>query len=995
MKNRIKARCARIGTLVALMLSYKSSALAQQVHRNITTEGVEWFVTTIPGGKTQTFELTGPSVAQAAMHIFTSNGLAPLKSATGSTLTYTNPNPGSPQNVAVLIHSRQASTEGTVRLELSRDGAVVVARDIWLGGNPVSVPCGAAGVGPVDYEVAPLPGGQTDTIIFGFDSNWNALAYDNDSGVHESSRLSNQTAVCRVLVSHASGRQSGSVNLYVNDLTNDHDEDGLGALLEAELGTCDNVDAPGCSNVYNTSDTDRDGLDDMLELFGLDSTPPLLLPVWGANPLHKDLFMEVDAHPGRSVALNDAALRQIAELFAEGPADQLQNPDGQPGVSLHLDVGRHPTDDDDPTLFGDWGGSNPIAEDLCSPNSDGKYSAGCLRDQGQSKDMAKHRRGIFYYGISNPSGGGQASLGRGRGHFGPDPLNTAHELGHAIGLHHGGINSQNCKPNYPSLMNYATLYKFPKRFFSGMNVPPMRRYYAQELDPFGQASFSPPSSLTTEHLANENWLLGGDGLNADWNRDGVTAGVWHLSVQQAITENAGGGCASGYGGVLEYHQQKESEGRLSSPTLARLGHYFLEEGDAFSTIAFWVDGNGGVRFRAVRDDADLDNGGCHNGCKDPRDVGSVAGLDDITGVAATQFMQYAVNTVPSPHFGLALRDSSDRLRFALSRDVQLTSDGYSLAQELDPDVPWEFVDLGLSTAKTPELVQMTVNIDGQMQNALAIVYVDKATSEFHWVVLPATADPTVLGNWVRKGRLLDKNDQPLLASKASSAGVIGRFAPSVTSFPVGPLYRTLAAFGTGDERGYVYAYIAERDQWERRVSIGKIGGAPSIALAHERVGTALINGDTPTAWNSANPARARAFVSFKRSGNSGYPAMLLTKFFNVQDVVDLDENIPKDRTIGITSIWGRSVGTEPIVLYQDLYTAALRGALINTSGSGDDKARSLQFLPFVDGTRPGTIRARSDFEFMERHVCMGVRYAKDGGDNKNYCGREEDTISGL
>ena len=35
-----------------------------------------------------------------------------------------------------------------------------------------------------------------------------------------------------------------------------------------------------------------------------------------------------------------------------------------------------------------------------------------------------------------------------------------HELGHGLSLGHGGTNGTNCKPNYPSLMNYAFDYDF-------------------------------------------------------------------------------------------------------------------------------------------------------------------------------------------------------------------------------------------------------------------------------------------------------------------------------------------------------------------------------------------------------------------------------------------------------------------------------------------------------------------------------------------------------
>jgi hypothetical protein len=36
-----------------------------------------------------------------------------------------------------------------------------------------------------------------------------------------------------------------------------------------------------------------------------------------------------------------------------------------------------------------------------------------------------------------------------------------HELGHNLGLMHGGGQPDNGKPNYPSIMNYPIAYKYP------------------------------------------------------------------------------------------------------------------------------------------------------------------------------------------------------------------------------------------------------------------------------------------------------------------------------------------------------------------------------------------------------------------------------------------------------------------------------------------------------------------------------------------------------
>ena len=91
----------------------------------------------------------------------------------------------------------------------------------------------------------------------------------------------------------------------------DADGDGLGFELERALGTCSSrlSTAPGvnCSAIADRRDTDGDGISDGLEVRGLRRPPvvagaaaigiggdDLALPLWGASPRHKDMFVEVD-----------------------------------------------------------------------------------------------------------------------------------------------------------------------------------------------------------------------------------------------------------------------------------------------------------------------------------------------------------------------------------------------------------------------------------------------------------------------------------------------------------------------------------------------------------------------------------------------------------------------------------------------------------------------------------------------------------------------------
>ena len=101
-------------------------------------------------------------------------------------------------------------------------------------------------------------------------------------------------------------------------------------------------------------DEDGDGLLDKWETFGvdydLDGTPELNLQALGANPRHKDLFVEFDfmkaanpnhTHdprrlPNDTIVFNNP-LERVTARFAEAPASKVKNPDGSPGINLHLE----------------------------------------------------------------------------------------------------------------------------------------------------------------------------------------------------------------------------------------------------------------------------------------------------------------------------------------------------------------------------------------------------------------------------------------------------------------------------------------------------------------------------------------------------------------------------------------------------------------------------------------------------------------------------------
>jgi CSLREA domain-containing protein len=242
-------------------------------------------------------------------------------------------------------------------------------------------------------------------------------------------------------------------------------------------------------------DSDGDGLCDDWEITGIDGddngTIDLTLP--GASPTHKDLYLEVDAMAngsGHSVP-DQGAIDDVVSAFANAPVD---NATGGTGIALHVNPGGSTVGDTVPEAWINVGGTGPGTLDNVE---NGSRSTPCDGAFGSHDDRAApdcfqrlaarglaYRWVLFSYGYQEETGssgfaeglGGQAltvSLGQwddgniiwgGGGTANCHTMDACrrvvfggtlmHEFGHALGLHHGGRNDDQFKPNYLSVMNY-------------------------------------------------------------------------------------------------------------------------------------------------------------------------------------------------------------------------------------------------------------------------------------------------------------------------------------------------------------------------------------------------------------------------------------------------------------------------------------------------------------------------------------------------------------
>lgn len=223
----------------------------------------------------------------------------------------------------------------------------------------------------------------------------------------------------------------------------------------------------GCSrDQQNQTDSDGDGLLDVWEACGYDADGDgvidVNLPALGANPLRKDIFVEIDymedlapcivgsCTVGHTHRPKKEAIDLVVQAFARAP---VTNPNGSPGIALHVLIDQAMPER---AVLGDSQRLWTVALDQI------KYDQGYFNPK---------RRAIFHYalfahdisiqtvGMSGIDRTGTSdiivSLGQYRGTVNQQAGTLMHELGHNLGLNHGGDDGVNNKPNYLSVMNYA------------------------------------------------------------------------------------------------------------------------------------------------------------------------------------------------------------------------------------------------------------------------------------------------------------------------------------------------------------------------------------------------------------------------------------------------------------------------------------------------------------------------------------------------------------
>ncbi len=331
--------------------------------------------------------------------------------------------------------------------------------------------------------------------------------------------------------------------------------------------------------MYTTANLDRDGdglLDDWETegiYFNDDRRIDLDLSALGADPNHKDLFVEVDAMVGRAPAAG--TLDRVVNAFAAVPNALVNNPDGRDGITLHIQLDETNIPLADWSSFVDTDGDGQL--DWVSEfdvEKNGHFGTPQQRSKPDDWTNIKAAKALVYrYCIFankfvsphvHPKTSGLAEL-PGNDFMvtlgawstaGDDPNQQAatfmHELGHTLNLRHGGDQYDpapgmdyryNFKPNYHSIMNYT--WQMPHPAYASSWLLDYSRETLPELDESslnepigiqGNASNIVPAGPLPALLVNENGPV-------NWNRDedendlGVAADINHVRATDPASPN--------------------------------------------------------------------------------------------------------------------------------------------------------------------------------------------------------------------------------------------------------------------------------------------------------------------------------------------------------------------------------------------------------------------------------------------------------------------------
>lgn len=311
-------------------------------------------------------------------------------------------------------------------------------------------------------------------------------------------------------------------------------------------------------------DEDGDDIPDSWEISGTDingdGKKELDLVQRGADPGHKDLFMEIDYMIGHQPAKE--VIPTLVNAFRTEAAGEVCNPDGTNGIRLHVQLDQEIPHKDSIQLTEKIAGENKRTWKEFIPLKTKYFGTTAERLDNNWNQIKLAKNDIYHYAIFAHKFDNKGNSGSSWGIPSMDFLVTLgyyndarndqtgtpseqastlmHEFGHNLNLRHGGGQDTNCKPNYLSIMSYTRQFETPiANRPLGFSKSVIETLNEANLDEFKGIGKSKPEGLLTAYGPGEAFL-GRAGSIIDWNRDGnndnnldigVIADVNYIPVQ--------------------------------------------------------------------------------------------------------------------------------------------------------------------------------------------------------------------------------------------------------------------------------------------------------------------------------------------------------------------------------------------------------------------------------------------------------------------------------
>lgn len=326
-------------------------------------------------------------------------------------------------------------------------------------------------------------------------------------------------------------------------------------------------------DITKLNDADGDGLPDIWETQGADTDGDgiidLPLKLMGADPNVPDIFVEIDWMVQPEIKVGPLILRKETNLAPSKTAMRMVYESfRKEGINLHIDAGPDSVDYVTGNKWGDLSGGNEIPYNKHFDLGSGYVNWNLTTENNFSSARERiFKHCMFIYQIQNFTISGKSNDIPGQyfiianqewlRNLGDIAVagTFMHELGHTLGLGHGGVKEDGTqdeemyKPNYLSIMNYL----FQTTGLAGINALDYSQHKLPDLDesalsetagidPFGLTEGT--NFGTKLRIAGNNaaTVLNIAGVPIDFNQDGTISEEISFDVNKDGNDDILKGC---------------------------------------------------------------------------------------------------------------------------------------------------------------------------------------------------------------------------------------------------------------------------------------------------------------------------------------------------------------------------------------------------------------------------------------------------------------------